>query len=137
LGGKIFGQHFFFDSASWLPATKPFKLDFKVAHITISMQSLLEAMAGNSFCPMLLGTIPVLRMLPAERVATMWSGAAASKQLLVQVRRRDDFCKRHSAGASVQLAVPVYGKDVLSVSSSLHLSKTPGRHEQVWQEWQK
>ena len=94
-------------------------------------------MAGNIFCPMLLGTIPVLRMLPAERVATMWSGAAASKQQLVQVRRRDDFCKRHSAGASVQLAVPVYGKDVLSVSSSLHLSKTPGRHEQVWQEWQK
>lgn len=106
-----------------------------MAHITISMQSLLEAVTGNGFCPMMLGAVSILSMLPAKRVATMWSGAAASKQQLVQVRRRDNFCKRHSAGASVQLAVPVDGKDVLPVSSSLHLGKAPARHQQMWQKW--
>ena len=53
--GKIFGQYFCFDNAGWLPATKPFKLDFEITDVTINIQNLLEVRRGNNFYPMLLG----------------------------------------------------------------------------------
>ena len=56
----------------------------------------------------------------------MRHGAAASEQKLVQVRGSNHFCKRHAAGASMQLAVPINSYDVLPVAGSLHLRQAPG-----------
>jgi hypothetical protein len=42
--------------------------------------------------------------------------------------KKGRLLQKASAGASVQLAIAVDGKDVLPVSSSLHLGKVPARH---------